>query len=259
MRTITRMHLTLRHILSAAGLGLAAMLPATASELPIIAKARAFVATEATLSSLTSVRFIATLKIADPANPANTKSVPLDAVFEKPDRQLLKMTIDDRTEITGLDGYESWQLIQVGPDAKQRRLNILPPARTRRLLAETWENLYYYRGLEQRGGRVQDLGRHTIDGVSCHKIAFIHGPTVVFTRYFDVATGRLILTETEDGRAIREEGEMTVQGVRFPRVVTTISKDAKGASQTIVLTIERVDVNVPSPPRYFAVPTPTAP
>lgn len=250
---------TLRHFVSVLSLGLAAALPAAAGEPPIIAKARAYIGTEATLAGLTSVRFIATLKIADPADPAKTKLVPLDAVFEKPDRQLLKMTIDDRTEITGLDGYESWQMIQTGAAAKQRRLTILPPARTRRLLAETWENLYYYRGLEQRGGKAEDLGQHTIDGVNCQKIAFVHGANVVFTRYFDVATGRLVLTETEDGRRIREEGEMTVQGLRFPRVVTTQSKDAKGAPQTIVLTIERVDLNHPSPPRYFAVPTPTAP
>lgn len=253
------MHLTLRRLVSALGLFLAAVLPTFAGEPSIIAKARAFVGTEATLNSLTSVRFIATLKVPDPADPAKSKTVPLDAHFEKPDRQLLKMTIDDRTEVTGLDGYESWQLIQGGPEGKQRRLTILPPARTRRLLAETWENLYYYRGLADRGGKVEDLGQHTVDGISCQKIAFIHGRSVVFTRHFDRATGRLVLTETEDGRAIREEGEMTVQGLRFPRVVTTTSKDAKGATQTIVLTIERVDVNTPAPPRYFAVPTPNAP
>ncbi len=60
-------------------------------------------------------------------------------------------------------------------------------------------------------------------------------------------------------RAIREHGEITVQGVRFPSTTITTSKDAEGKVQTVTLTFEKITLNEPLPPKYFAVPTPTAP
>jgi hypothetical protein len=239
-----------------------ALLPvgaAIAAEPAIFAQARSFVGAEPALLALRSLRYVGTLTMPDPADPKKEKRVKLDVVFEKPDRQLMRMTFDEGTETTGLEGYEAWQLVESSTLPSRRRLTLLPPARVRRLLAETWENLYFFRGLEQRGGRVEDQGTQTVDGVACRKFAFIHSPMVIFYRYFDAATGRLLLSETEDGRAIREEGEMVVEGLRFPRSITTVSKDAKGAVQNVRLTFDKITINETLPPRHFAVPAIPAP
>ncbi len=234
---------------------LLALAPARAAEEPaIIAKARAYVATEAALQGVSSIRFVGTLAMADPSDATKQKHVKIDVVFAKPDRQLMRMTFPEGIETTGLDGMEAWQHVQDPANPKRQRLTILPAARLRRLRAETWENLFYFRGLEQAGGTLEDDGTFTVDGVACRKFNFIHAPNIIFRRYFDAATGRLVITETEDGRLIREEGEQVVQGVRFPTKVTTFSKDEAGNVQEVVLTFDKITLNETLPPKYFAVP-----
>ena len=124
----------------------------------------------------------------------------------------------------------------------------------KRLRANTLENLAFFRGLERQGGRIEDQGPITIDGVVCQKIAFIHAPTIVFTRYFDIATGRLRLTETEAGGSIREEGEISVNGMRFPEKIITLTPIANGKSQTVTITFDKISVNETFPASFFAVP-----
>lgn len=258
-RSLHGMRVSLRLPFALLALATATDLPLAAAELPIIAKARAYLADEATLQGVQSVRFVGTLSVPDQADATKEKRIKLDVIFAKPDRQLMRMAVDDGMEITGLDGYEAWQLAQDGQTPPRRRLTLLPPPRTRRLLAETRENLLYFRGLEKFGGTVEDQGVRTIDGIPCQRVAFIHSSSIAFYRHFELATGRLVLTEIEDGRAIREHGEIKVQGVRFPSTTITTSKDAEGKVQTVTLTFDKITLNEPLPPKYFAVPTPTAP
>jgi hypothetical protein len=76
----------------------------------------------------------------------------------------------------------------------------------------------------------------------------------VFTRYFESATGRLVLTETEAGGAIREQGSMVVNEVRFPKTISTVTKAAGGKAQTVTINFEQIMVNEVFPPSFFAVP-----
>ena len=251
--------LVLAFLCLALGLVPARGVAAAAEEPAIIAKARAFVGDEATLQGLRTIRFTGTLTMSDPAVPAKERSIKLDVVFAKPGQQLMRMTFENQIETTGLDGFEAWQLVQDKANPTRQRLTILPPARIRRLRAETWENLFYYRGIESVGGKMEDDGTFTVDGVLCRKFNFIHSPTVIFRRYFKPDTGQLVITETEDGRVIREEGEIVVQGLRFPTKVTTLSKDDKGVVNDVVLTFDKITINETLPPKYFAVPTPAAP
>lgn len=254
------MHASLsRRSLAALCLALAPALAHAAEEPAIIAKARAHVGQEAVLDAMKSVRFVGTLAMPDPADAKKEKRVQLDVVFAKPDQQLMRMTFPEGIETTGLDGMEAWHLVQAADNPTRKRLTLLPPARLRRLRAETWENLFYFRGLDRAGGTVEDNGTFTVDGVVCRKFSFVHSPAIIFRRYFEAATGRLVITETEDGRLIREEGELVVQGIRFPTKVTTLSKDDKGTVQEVTLTFDKIVVNEELPARYFSVPRLTAP
>jgi hypothetical protein len=139
---------------------------------------------------------------------------------------------------------------------QNRRLVVLKPDAVKRLRAQAWENLWFYRGLERQGGRVEELGTATIDGIACQKVAFIHAPNVIFYRYFDPATGRLVQTETEDGGTTREEGERVVAGVRFPKSMKMVVKSAKGGSQVVTIALENITVNEPFPAAVFRMPSP---
>ena len=164
---------------------------ARANEPPIIAKARAFIGSEKVLNELKSVHYVGTLVTADPADPNKQTRAAMEIIFQKPGQQCIIATSDKMVETTALDGYEGWQRVQDPKDPSKWRQSLLGPDQIKRLRANTWENLAYFRGIEKVGGRLEDLGTAVIEGVTCQKIAFIHSPTIVFYRYFDVATGRL--------------------------------------------------------------------
>lgn len=225
-----------------------------AAEPAIIAKARAFVGSEAALEAVRSVHYVGTLVTSDPADPAKQTRAAMEIIFQKPEQQRIMATSDKTIEVTALDGYEGWQRIQDAADPSKWRQTLLGTEQIKRLRANTWENLSFFRGIERLGGRVEEQGTKEIDGVMCQKIAFIHAPAIVFYRYFDIATGRLVFTETEAGGTIREQGEMIVDGVRFPRSIVTATKNAKGELQTVTINFEKIVLNQTFPAQQFRVP-----
>lgn len=224
------------------------------AEPEIIAKARAFLGADDVLNAVNAVRYEGFLIAPDPANPGKETKAAMEIIFQRPDRQRITARSEKIVEVTGLDGYEAWQRVHDPADPTKWRQTLLGPDQIKRLRANTWENLSYFRGVETRGGTVEDQGPADVDGVACRKVAFIHGAGIVFFRYFDAATGRLLLTETEGGGRIREQGEMVVKGIRFPTGIITVTKNAKGEDTKVTLTFEKITVNEPLPAKEFAVP-----
>jgi hypothetical protein len=241
-------------ILSAAGTAFVFTVLASAAEPAIIAKARARIGGEATIEAVKSIHYVGTLVTTDPADPTKQTRAAIEIVFQKNDQQRIRATSDKIIETTALDGYDAWQRKQDAADASKWQQTLLGPDQIKRLRANTWETLSFFRGLESRGGRIEDLGSATVDGVACQKIAFIHASNIIFYRHFDLATGRLVYTETEAGGTLREQGELMVGGLRFPKTLVTTTKNAKGQVQTVTINIETVTVNEAFPAAYFAVP-----
>jgi outer membrane lipoprotein-sorting protein len=226
-----------------------------AAEPAIVAKARAFVGTEAALNGVTSIHYSGTLITADPTDPKKQASAAIEIFFQKPDQQRIQAIGPKIVEVTALDGYDAWQRQHEVGDPTKWQQTLLGPDQIKRLRANTWENLSFFRGLEAHGGRVEEKGSASFDGVDCAKIAFIHAPNIIFNRYFDKATGRLVFTETEAGGTIRENGEMRVNGVRFPKTIITTTKNATtGQTQTVTITFDKIVLNEPFPAKLFAPP-----
>lgn len=225
-----------------------------AAEPAIIATARAFLGSEATLEGVTAVRYSGTMTSPDPKNPGTRVRATVELAFQKPDRQVMTVTSDAAIETTVLDGYDAWQEQRDPKDPSKRRVMLLGPDQIRRLRASAWENLSYFRGLESRGGQVVDGGVVTVDGVVCRKISFIHGKGIEFHRYFDAATARLVRSETENGAVVREQGELLVGGIRFPRTIITTPGGQAKAGQEVTVTFEKIVINEPLPEARFAVP-----
>ncbi len=225
-----------------------------AAEPAILAKARAYLGTESALDAIKSVHYVGTLVSSDPADATKQTRAAMEIIFQKPGQQRIVATSDKVIETTALDSYDGWQRIQDAADATKWRQTLLGTEQIKRLRANTWENLAFFRGIERVGGRLEEQGTKTVDGVACQKIAFIHGPGIVFYRYFETATGRLVFTETEAGGTIREQGEMVVNGVRFPRSIVTSTKNAQGQSQTVTINFEKIVVNTAFPDTLFRVP-----
>lgn len=240
----------------------AALLSVTlrAAEPPILAKARAYLGSDAALAAVKSVHYTGTLVITDAEDPKQTVRATAEIIFQKPEQQRVAATYEktaDRAayrEVTALDGYEAWQQMQDLTDTTRWQHTLLGTEEVKGLRAITWENFGFYRGIENRGGRIEDLGDVTIEGVACRKIAFIYSPTVVFYRHFDAATGRLVVTETANGSTMKEDGEIVVQGVRYPKKITQTSRDGAGRPKILTTTFDTITLNEDFPASTFAVP-----
>ncbi len=239
-----------------AGVAVAAPTP-TAGE--IIAKARGYLGSEAALAAVKSIRFAGTMETEEPsAQGVRTVKSPIEIIFQKPYRQRIVLTTDTAIQTTGLDDYDGWQRVQERGQAGRWRLALLQADMIKKLRANTWENLNFYQGLEKRGGSVQVVGPVTTDGIAAVKVVFVHEAGISFTRYFDAATGRLVLTETDRGDRIREEGDMLVSGVRFPRKVISVAATTDAAGKPVesrtVITFDQITVNEAFPDNVFEVP-----
>ena len=249
----------IRFLAAVAGLLAAGALARAQTAEQIIAKARAYCGNEGKLSAIRSVHFVGTMETRQfTAEGPQPVSFAIEIIFQKPCQQRIIRTAPNAIQVTGLDEYEGWQRLQDVKNESRWQLTLLEPAIIKQLRANTWENLNFFKGLEQWGGSVQVLGPATIEGAATVKVAFIHEPNIVFYRYFDAATGRLVLTETGLGDRIKEEGEIMVDGLRFPQKVTSISKvtDANGkiVENPTVIAFNKITLNETFPGSYFAVP-----
>lgn len=225
-----------------------------AAELPIIAKARAYIGSESAIESVRAIHHQGTLVTNDPADPSKQTRATIEIVLQKPHQQRVTITSDTAVETTALDGYDGWTRVASVADPTKWNLTLLGVDQIKRLRANTWENLAFFRGIERIGGTVKDEGTTVVNGVTCHRVAFIHAPNMVFTRFFDVGTGRVVMTETESS-TIREQGEIIVNGLRFPKSIVTVYKNPGGPERTVTITFDKITVNETFAPDYFAVPS----
>lgn len=197
-----------------------------------------------------SVHFEGTYETSGEA--ADSQKGTIEMIFQKPfQHRSIIVSSTGREEVTGLDGLESWMRVKEGKD---QRLTLYPKEQTKTLRANTWQALEFYRGVDRIGGTVELVGEETVDGVLCSKVIFRHDATLTWTRYFDKATGRLVLTETAQGKT-REEGEIIADGVRSPKKLISTVKNAAGKDVTVTITFNKVTVNEPFAANLFTVPT----
>lgn len=224
----------------------------------IVAKARAYLGTEQALSAVKSLRYAGTVESVDKQEDGTEKKIssPVEIIFQKPTQHRTEVTLDQTIETIALDDYEAWQQVRDKKDVTRWRTVLFQKNQVKKLRAACWENLSFFRGIEDVGGTLTDEGVVQIDGKSAHKLVFTHGPDIVYVRYFDDATGKLLLSETDQGMKIREEGEFTVSGIRFPKRIVQTTTGPDGKDHVVTITIDQVTVNQDFPAELFRVPLP---
>ena len=224
------------------------------AEPAVIGLARAYLGPDSTLDGITSIHFVGSLERLDAEHADKGPSrATIDLIFVKPFRQRQVVRGPKGTQTTVLDGYDAWDYLQDNADPSKHVLTWLSVADIKSLRAITWENLNFFHGLEGDGA-VEDKGPATVDGVVCARVDFIHGPGIVFERYFDRDTGRLVNT-VRGPETIRESGEIRVDGLRFPKTVVSVRKSDSGKDLTSTVTFDSIVLNEPQGPDVFAVPT----
>jgi hypothetical protein len=235
-------------------LGAAAPLRADAAS--IVEKARAYYGGEAALAAIQSVHYQGVLTSTEhrPDGAEATAEAEVEIIVQKPFQQRIMARGPDKVEITGLDDYEGWQRIEHPKDGDVWRMTLLNKDQIKRLRANTWEQLAFYRGIEAKGGSIVDRGLVQLDTGPAYKLSFVHEEGIVFHRYFDPETGQLLLTETDQGARIREEGEIQTGGVRFPQRIVTRTVLPGGGYREVRVEFHSIQVNGAFAADHFRVP-----
>jgi hypothetical protein len=226
------------------------------AEPAVIGLARAYLGPDSTISGITSIHFIGTLDRVDPGQTTPVHGT-LDLIFVKPLRQKLVVHNDKTTLTTVLDGYDAWDFLQDNADPTKFELKWLSAGDIKTLRANTWENLYFYRGLSGEDAIV-DKGPATADSIACERVDFSHGPGIVYERYFDRDTGRLVVTQ-RGPEVIRESGEIRVDGVRFARMIVSQTSLGPGRNFVSTVTFSSITLNEPVAANTFDVPSTRVP
>ncbi|MGC4074518.1 MAG: hypothetical protein QM760_18870 [Nibricoccus sp.] len=242
-------------ILTAFSVWSTSLLASTPEAAALLSKARAYLGGDAALDAINSVHFFGSIEMTEtPAGPANSGRSNIEIIFQKPCQHRLVVSSEKSVDITGLDNYFGWRRVEPAGGARVQNIP-MGKDQTKRLRANTWENLYFWRDVEQHGGEIIDKGETVLDGVKCRKLVVSYGPGIEYVRYFDTATGHLVLTETLPVGRIREEGEIVVAGVRFPqKLIATSMPATDGKTRVITITFDRIAVNETFPASTFELP-----
>ncbi len=238
-------------------LALLACAPAS-GEPAVIGLARAYLGPDSTLEAIRTIHYFGTLDRVDPDRSGDAQvHGTLDLIFVKPLRQRLVVRTERTTLTTVLDGYDAWDFLQDNANPAKFELKWLSAGDTKTLRANTWENLNFFRGLSGEGA-TEDMGPATMDGIACERVDFRHGPGIVYERYFDRDTGRLVVT-IRGPETIRESGETLVDGLKFSTKIVSTTKTASGKDLVSTVTFTKIILNEPQGPEVFAVPSTVGP
>lgn len=208
-----------------------------------IERARAYLGSDEALDAVQSVHYQGAMATSD----GNEGTV--DIIFMKPYYQLIVVEVGNIRQTTALSGYDGWEKVEDMDNVDDWQLTLLEAPQIRRLQANAWESLNFYQVGRQKKVAVSYEGEADIDGITCDTLAFRHDDTIRFVRYFDVETGRLVLSTTEQGGEIREEGDLMVDGIRFPqRLLTIVGEDSS------TIEFELIEVNNTYDEALFDVP-----
>ncbi len=242
----------LQRLVTLALLGPVLSLVAHAADLEsVIAKARRYVGAERDLGAVRTLSYRGEIKIGGTDTAGS-----IEMLLAKPCSQLTVRVMGDRKETVGYDGDEGWVRLESVTKPALSKIDIIPLKQLKLLRANVLENLAFYRGMEKQGVRIELRAETSFEGRAAVRVAFIHPGDIVFIRIFDQADGRLLLTEGPNGEVIREEGEVIVAGLRFPKRLVSSSKTPDGGTTSVTIDFTDIKVNEAFATELFAVPVP---
>jgi hypothetical protein len=195
------------------------------AEPAVIGLARAYLGPDSTLDGITSIHFAGTLDRLDPDHPDKGPiHAKLDMIFVKPSRQRQLVGMEKVSETTVLDGYDAWDRLQDNADATRYRLRWLARQRDQGPSRPTHGRTSTFSGDSGAKAPSRTWARKPSTASSASGSTSTTRPGIVFERYFDRDSGRLVLT-VRGSETIRESGEIMVDGVRFPKKVVSTVED----------------------------------
>jgi len=180
----------------------------------ILSKARQYLGGDEALDRIQSIAYEGVFETGEGVSGDMT------IVFQKPLQQRVEIIRGELGEVTALNDLDAWRKVYHRTERDNWSLTILDVPQIRELQANTLENLYFFRGIHRQFGRIEHRGRTQVDGRDAVELVFNYGRGILFFRFFDIETGRLLMTRTHQGAELRETGEQRIEGVLFPEQIT---------------------------------------
>lgn len=224
-------------------LALAAPLAAQPTTAQTIAQARQFLGGDAALDRVQTLVYRGTFETADKVTGQIT------ITLKKPASQRLEIISDDTRRVTAVNDFEGWERVSRVSNPEEWSMVLIDFNEFRRMRANSWENLFFFNGIERMRGTLVDRGIVQFDGREAHQLVFQYDRDLTYSRYFDPVTGQLYATVNDRGQDIREVGEMIVDGIRFPAEI--ISR--VGDREVMRVRFTEILVNAPVDDQLFEV------
>lgn len=179
----------------------------------------------------------------------------IEMVYQKPMRHRMVAVIGGRREVSVLDGSEGWTTFERVVDSVPLSMEIFDPIRILIMQASAREAFNFFRKPDTRNGEIFYEGKETVNGRECNVLTYHHGDGIAYQRYIDAETGQVHKTLDSKGVEYLEEGELIVDGLRFPRKLVSTFSTAIG-DQSMEFAYSSITLNEKLPDSDFVMPLP---
>jgi len=179
----------------------------------------------------------------------------IEMVYQEPMRQKMIAVVNGRREISVLDGSEGWTTFERVGDSLPLGMEIFDPIRILIMQAAVREAFSFYRKPDVRNGNIYYDGKESVKGHECIILTYDHGDGIAYRRFIDAETGQLRKMFDSKGVEYYDEGEIVVDGIRFPKKMISIFATALGG-QTMEFSYNSITLNKKLPNSEFVMPLP---
>lgn len=179
----------------------------------------------------------------------------IEMIYQEPLRQKMIAVVNDRKEVSVLNGTEGWTTFERVGDSLPLGMEIFDPVRILIMQAAVREAFSFFQKPDVRNGEISYQGKETVKGRECHVLDYDHGDGIGYRRFIDAETGQVLRMLDSKGVEYIEEGEIIVDGIRFPKKMVSTFATALG-SQTMEFAYTSITLNKKLPDSEFVMPLP---
>lgn len=214
-----------------------------------VALARAHMGGDAKLDAIQSIRFKGVLVY------GNGQSGTVESVFKKPNNYQFTSTIGGNRETSTLNSTAAWQKMENVQSPDAYRLNFYELDDMRHLQATIVDAFSFLKTPPTRNGRIEYLGTGKVEGKAAIVLAYYHNDSTWFRRYFDPETGRVMHMVNSKGVVYTYDGELELDGVKFPQK-TIVRSVTQFGEQRMEISYASVETNIDIDMERFGLPQP---
>ncbi len=212
-----------------------------------VALGRDYMGGDAKLDAVESVRFEGVLV------QAGGLSGTVESVMKKPGYYQFTSSIGGVRETSTLNPTSAWRKLENFKQPGAYSLSFYEIEELRNLEATIADSLGFLKAPKTRNGRIEFVGKGKVRGKMAVILNYVYGDRIWFRRYFDPETGRVMFMQSSKGMVFTYEGDLEVDGIRFPKKVLVTYVSQYGES-TMEISYSKAEINVDVDLERFRVP-----